>query len=68
MIQENTNDKIVIIDTINNEIKVISNNNINWNLLDNEYDGNVEEYIMCELGHDSNCHWFITNDLKINID
>ncbi len=56
MITENSNEKIVIIDSSKKEINIIENNSINWFLLDGGYDNCLE----------SNCHWFVTETLNIN--
>ncbi len=66
MITENSNEKIVIIDSSKKEINIIENNSINWFLLDGGYDNCLESYLYGECGVDSNCHWFVTETLNIN--
>lgn len=60
------NMKIVIMDYEKKEIRIINSDEINFFELEENYDNDLESYLM-EHHMNSNCHYMVTDDLKIRI-
>ena len=60
-IKENQNYKIVIMDYTNSSIKIINDNEINFNQLENEFDNDLEGYLIEYDYINSNCHYMVTD-------
>ena len=67
-LEENTEMRIVIINYSNHEINIISNNSINFDCLENEHNGNLNNYLIENHNFDnSNSDFMVVEELKINI-
>jgi len=68
MLKECSNMKIVIMDYRNSSVKIISSENINFYLLEEEYDNDIESYLLSEEEYHSDCYYMVSDNLTINID
>jgi hypothetical protein len=65
MIKENENYKIVIMNYINSTITIVNDNEINFDELENNFDNDLESYLIEYDYINSNCHYMVTDKLKI---
>ncbi len=63
--QECSNMKVVILDYRDCSIRIISSENINFHLLEEEHNNDFESYLTEEENFNSDCYYMVTDDLTI---
>ena len=66
-LKENQNFKIVIMDYASKEVRVVNDNQINFYELENEFDNDIETYLIDNEYIDSNCHFMVVDELIITV-